>query len=125
MKEAVYHPHAIDLDNRLVDFSGNFNDKSYRVGPPAYLSEELLGYKLIGPDTFKGLGFRGMDGAGTAVEERQHAESDALISPRVRDVGLAMIGGMDVPEAGVAIAMERMRSKLRWVRAEGVSAAFM
>ena len=55
MKEAVYHPHAIDLDNRLVDFSGNFNDKSYRVGPPAYLSEELLGYKLIGPDTFKGL----------------------------------------------------------------------
>ena len=55
MKEAVYHPHAIDLDKRLADFSGNFNDKSYRVGPPAYLSEELLGYKLIGPDTFKGL----------------------------------------------------------------------
>ena len=75
------------------------------------------------PDTFKGLGFRGMDGAGTAVEERQHAESDALISPRVRDVGLAMIGGMDVPEAGVAIAMERMRSKLRWV--EGLATEVM
>ena len=36
---------------------------------------------------------------------------------------MAMIGGMDVPEAGVAIAMERMRSKLRWV--EGLATEVM
>ena len=52
MKESMYHPHFLDLDSRMYSFNGNVSE-SFILKPPSYITEELMGYKLIGPDSFK------------------------------------------------------------------------
>ncbi len=52
MKETMYHPHFLDLDSRMYSFNGNISE-SFISKPPSYITEELMGYKLIGPDSFK------------------------------------------------------------------------
>ena len=53
MKEATRHPHILDLDERLKTFSGDMSDGSYPLRPPSYFTDELIGYKLIGSQSFK------------------------------------------------------------------------
>jgi len=52
MKEALYHPHFLDLDSRMKSFDGDII-KSFNSKPPFHMSEDILGFKLIGPDSFK------------------------------------------------------------------------
>jgi len=52
MKESLYHPHFLDLDSRMKSFDGDVI-KSFNSKPPFYMSEDILGFKLIGPDSFK------------------------------------------------------------------------
>jgi len=52
MKESMYHPHFLDLDSRMKSFDGDVL-KSFNSKPPLYMTEEILGFKLIGPDSFK------------------------------------------------------------------------
>ena len=52
MKESLYHPHLLDLDSRMTSFNGNVLE-SFISKPPLYITEELMGFKLIGPDSFK------------------------------------------------------------------------
>ena len=53
MREGMFHPHALEIDSRLENFTGNLSDGSYPRLPPSYLTEDLIGFKLIGPDSFK------------------------------------------------------------------------
>ena len=46
MKESLYHPHFLDLDSRMKSFDGNV-PKSFISTPPSYMTEEILGFKLI------------------------------------------------------------------------------
>jgi hypothetical protein len=52
LKESMYHPHFLDLDSRMKSFDGNVI-KSFTSKPPLHMTEEILGFKLIGPDSFK------------------------------------------------------------------------
>ena len=52
MKESLYHPHFLDLDSRMKSFDGNV-PKSFISNPPSYMTEEILGFKLIGLESFK------------------------------------------------------------------------
>ena len=52
MKESLYHPHFLDLDSRMKSFDGNV-PKSFISTPPSYMTEEILGFKLIGPESFR------------------------------------------------------------------------
>jgi hypothetical protein len=52
MKESLYHPHFLDLDLKMKAFDGNVN-KSFISKPPFYMTEEIMGFKLIGPASFK------------------------------------------------------------------------
>ena len=52
MKDGMFHPHALEIDTRLENFSGNMSDGSYPLLPTSYLTEDLIGFKLIGPDSF-------------------------------------------------------------------------
>ena len=52
MKDGMYHPHALEIDSRLEKFSGNLSDGSYPLVAPAYLNEDIVGFKLVGPDSF-------------------------------------------------------------------------
>jgi len=53
MKDGMFHPHALEIDSRLENFTGTMSDGSYPLQPPSYLTEDLIGFKLIGPDSFK------------------------------------------------------------------------
>ena len=53
MKEATRHPHFVDIDQKLKNFSGNILDGSYPLRPASYFTEDLIGYKLIGSQSFK------------------------------------------------------------------------
>lgn len=52
MKEAVHTVHIVDLDKRMEHFRGNLSDDSSMRKPPSYLTEDIVGYKLINENNF-------------------------------------------------------------------------
>jgi hypothetical protein len=48
------HPHIIDVDERMANFSGNLSDDKLMRRPISFLTSEVVGYKLIDADSFQG-----------------------------------------------------------------------
>ena len=52
LSEAAPHAHIINLDERMKTFAGNLSADLAMRNPPAFLNEDIVGYKVIDEQSF-------------------------------------------------------------------------